>query len=845
MTPDRWNQIKDLLASTLSVSPPDRAAFLDLHAGGDEELRREVLSLLESNDEAGDFLEPVEVATPAADSANEAEPDLAGVRIGAYELVREIGRGGMGAVYLAVRADNEFSKHVAVKLIRRGMESEFSVRRFRDERQILARLEHPHIARLLDGGTTSSGFPFFVMEFVAGEPLLEHCRTRQLGVRERVEIFLKACSAVEYAHRRMIVHRDLKPGNILVTPDGAPKLLDFGIAKIIDPEANDVLGETTVGGFRLITPAYASPEQIRGEPATPRSDMYALGIVLWELVTGSRALDLAPTATDESEMMLLGKLRGVARKAVSPNADDRYDSVAAFAGDLERVLAGVELAAAGTAPRQTPPHGSIAVLPFQLLGVDASESYLGLGIADALITRLSNVGRIAVRPTGAVIQLAGAGAREAGRALNVRFVLDGLVQKAGGRVRVTVQLVECEAQTPAWAGGFDAELRDLLKLEDSISEQVAQALIPQLTGEEREHLARSGTSSAKAHEVYLRGRWYWNKHTEDALPQALVLFTEAIAEDPRYGRAYAGIADYHTALGARGILMPREAFGAAVEAADNAIALDSTLAEAHASRGFALWARDRDYEMAAHHLQLAITLKPEYALAHDWIGLMNSARGRTEAAIASIERARRLDPHSLLYASDLALCQYAARRYDLAVSCFQAPTDFTSAINGSVLALSLLAKGEAAPACEAARRFADVTGRNPLALGVQAQAAAASGDGALARSLLDELQVKSRDYYVSGIALALANLACGRKDEALNQLERAWVDREWWTEWLGLMPVWDGLRQEPRFMRLMEDQTAGQQPAPVPGGLRGAWAAAALAGKRRLEAYRARIAEIF
>jgi serine/threonine protein kinase/Flp pilus assembly protein TadD len=818
---------------------------VDQHTEGDEELRREVLSLLDSHEEAGDFLEPTaEVEDSAPAKENEPEPDLAGVRLGAYKLVREIGHGGMGAVYLAVRADNEFDKHVAIKLIRRGMESEFSVRRFRAERQILARLEHPHIARLLDGGTTSGGFPYFVMEFVGGEPLLDHCRSRQVSVRQRVEIFLKACSAVEYAHRRMIVHRDLKPGNILVTDDGTPKLLDFGIAKIVDPESPDLVGEVTMSGYRLITPAYASPEQVRGEPATSRSDIYALGIVLWELVTGSRLLEIPPTA-DENEMQLLGNLHRVVLKSASPNPDDRYDSVAAFACDLEGALAGVELSTGGTASRQTPPHGSIAVLPFQLLGMDATENYLGLGIADALIMRLSNVGRIAVRPTGAVIQLAGAGAREAGRALDVRFVLDGLVQKVGGRVRVTVQLVECEAQTPVWADGFDAELEDLLRVENSISEQVAQALIPQLTGEERENLARSGTSSAKAHEAYLRGRWYWNKHTEEALPQSLVLFSEAIAEDPRYGRAYAGIADYHTALGARGVLVPQEAFGAAIEAADNAIALDPTLAEAHASRGFALWARDRDYELAAHHLQLAITLNPEYALAHDWAGLMNSARGKTEAALASIERARRLDPNSLLYASDLALCQYAARRYDLAVACFQAPTDFSSAINGSVLALSLMARGEAAQAREAALRFADVTGRNPLALGVLAQTAAASADRAQARSLLDELQVKSRDYYVSGIALALANLACGRKDEALGQLERAWVDREWWTEWLKLMPVWDSLREQPRFVRLIENQAAGRTPAPSPGSLRRVWAAAALAGKRRIDAYRARIAGIF
>ena len=857
VTPDRWNQIKDLMASALSVGPQDRAGFVESQAGGDDALRREVMSLLESHEEAGEFLEPEEAQGAAAEVETAPEPDLAGVRVGAYELVREIGRGGMGTVYLAARADNEFSQRVAVKLIRRGMESDFAVRRFRNERQILARLEHPHIARLLDGGTTGRGYPYFVMEFVAGEPLLAHCESRQLGLRERVAIFLKVCSAVGYAHRRMIVHRDLKPGNILISADGSPKLLDFGVAKILDPDGSDEPGEATLGGFRLVTPAYASPEQLLGDPATARSDIYALGIVLWELLTGSksktggeRSFELPDTEGNEPDLRLLRALRNVVLKAVRPKPKERYETVEGLAADLEKALAGVELAGA-TSSAEGPLQGSIAVLPFQFIGPDASEGYLGLGITDALITRLSNVGRIAVRPTAAVMKFAAdSNVREAGKALNVKFVLEGLVQKVQARVRVTVQLLESETETAVWAAGFDSEPEDLLKVEDSISEQVAQALIPQLTGEERQHLAQSGTANAKAHAAYLRGRWYWNRHTEDALPQALVLFTDAIAEDPKYGRAYAGIADYHTALGARGIFVPAEAFGAAIQAASDAIALDPKLPEAHASLGFALWARDRDFENAAHHLQLAIALNPDYVLAHDWLGLMNSARGRPESAVASIERARRLDPQSPLYASDLALCHYAARRYNLAVAGFDPAFDFTTALNGSVFPLSLLAKGESGRAFEAARGFAESSGRHALAVGVLALTAAATGDSARAHSLLGELNVKARNYYVSGIALAMANLACGRRGEALTHLERACEQRDWWTEWLGLMPVWDELRANPRFVRMLRYQAAAGgsaalvQSAPPPAGIRRAFASATALGKSRLKACRARIAEL-
>ena len=809
------------MASALSVDARERAAFVHAQAGADEELRREVLSLLAAHEEAGEFLE----ASPM-DSSSEPEPpepSLAGVRVGAYELVREIGRGGMGTVYLAARADREFHQRVAVKLIRRGMENDFAVRRFRNERQILARLEHPNIARLLDGGTTTAGHPYFVMEYVEGEPLLAHCRARELGIRERVEIFRKACSAVDYAHRRMIVHRDLKPGNILVMPDGTPKLLDFGVAKILDPAA-DSRSEATQGGYRLITPAYASPEQVRGEAATVRSDIYTMGVVLWELLTGARAgfpgdphaFDLPDSIADEGSWALLRSMHHVVLRAARPEPAERYESVAALDADLERALAGIEIPSGGPRAAELAPRGSIAILPFQFLGPEANQdSYLGLGITDALITRLSNVGRIAVRPTSVVMRFAGAGALEAGRGLNVQFVLEGLVQRVQGRVRVTVQLLEAGAPAPVWAAGFDAQLEDLLKVEDSISEQVAQALIPHLTGEEREYLAQSGTSSARAHEAYLRGRWYWARHTEDSLPQALVLFTEAIAEDPRYGRAYAGIADYHTSVGARAILPPAEAFAAAIESANTAIQLDPKLPEAHASLGFALWALDHDTEASSHHLQLAIALNPEYALAHDWVGLIQSARGRTEAALASIERARRLDPSSGIYAADLALCQYAAGRYDLAIACFEASSEPPSVINGAVLPLSLLAKGQADKAIETARGLAEATGRSTLVLGVLACVAAAAGDGKLARSLLDELTVKSRDYYVSGVALALASLACGRRQDALTHLERACRERDWWTLWLGRMPVWDALRGDPRFETLVAGQEQlGAPPSP-------------------------------
>jgi eukaryotic-like serine/threonine-protein kinase len=219
---------------------------------------------------------------------------MIGRRLGTYEIVEQIGEGGMGEVYRAIRADDQYHKQVAIKLVRASQNSDFVIRRFKNERQILATLDHPNIARLLDGGTTEEGIPYFVMELIEGQPITEYCDSRNLTIAERLKLFVAVCSAVQYAHQRLIVHRDIKPGNILVTREGTPKLLDFGIAKIVDTDSG--AGPATLTIFRALTPGYASPEQVKGEPITTVSDVYALGVVLYELLTGQHPYS-APGST--------------------------------------------------------------------------------------------------------------------------------------------------------------------------------------------------------------------------------------------------------------------------------------------------------------------------------------------------------------------------------------------------------------------------------------------------------------------------------------------------------------------------------------------------------------------
>jgi serine/threonine protein kinase/tetratricopeptide (TPR) repeat protein len=285
VTPQRWKQVESLFEQTLELDPDQRRIFVQNSCDGDEELRREVQSLLDSHERAGSFIDQPNLFFAREEIEGRDAPIASGQLIGSYRVVREIGRGGMGAVYLAERADEQYYKCVAVKLIKRGMDTDAVLRHFRNERQILATLDHPNIARLFDAGTTQEGLPYFVMEYVEGLPIDKYCDAHRLSIGERLKLFCEVCAAVAYAHRHAVIHRDIKSSNILVTPEGVPKLVDFGIAKILQPDDGS---ETlpTIASLRPMTPQYASPEQVRGERLTLATDIYSLGVVLYELLTG-------------------------------------------------------------------------------------------------------------------------------------------------------------------------------------------------------------------------------------------------------------------------------------------------------------------------------------------------------------------------------------------------------------------------------------------------------------------------------------------------------------------------------------------------------------------------------
>ncbi|HEX8174022.1 MAG TPA: protein kinase [Pyrinomonadaceae bacterium] len=872
MASERWRDIEEIFQTALDLAPEERARYVTRACASDDQLRREVEQLLTQHESAGDFLdEPLYERSGIHELANllETERDtLIGQRLGAYRIERQIGRGGMGAVYLAERDDNTFQRRVAIKIIKRGMDTDFVLRRFRHERRILAALDHPYIARLLDGGATPTGQPYFVMEYIEGQPLYAYCDIHRLPVRERLHLFSQICEAVDYAHRKQVIHRDIKPSNILVTDGGVPKLFDFGIAKLLDSELGSDTAPETATAMRMMTVEYASPEQVQGLPVTFLSDVYSLGLLLYELLTGHRPYnfrsrllhDMARVITEEEpeppsisvtrnnnlmtvayvshEAATVGhlcELRGetpeslshklsgsldlITLKALRKEPSQRYASAAELRDDILRYQEGRPVSApfylpaqpgrAESAPRSKTDEMSIAVLPFKLMSAhtgDTGDQYLGIGLADALITRLSNVRRLVVRPTSSVLQYSKDGdPLQAGRRLAVDYVVDGSIRRAGETLRITVQLLSVQGEATRWAGKFDEKVTDVLLLEDLISEQVAVALIPKLTGEEQQQLAKRGTNNEQAFEAYLRGRYHFHSLTEEGFAKSLQDYYRAIAFDPEYALAYAGIADYFIFLGIYGIVPFAESSAAAKQAAQRAVELDDTLSEAYAALAFATVCHDFDWRMAEEFHKRAIALNPNSSTAHNWYAFTLMQEARFEEALAEVRRSLELDPVSPLTSMSLAWCYYHWHRLDDALNVYRRVIESEPHFGYGriVYSWALRCAGHHDEAIAQAKKAVELAGDGQLYLSGLAAAYASAGRVEEARAVLATLDEMSRTRYISPYCLALVYCYLNEKERAFALLEEAVNIGDAWVTWVAVDPQLDCLRSNPRFDELV------------------------------------------
>jgi serine/threonine protein kinase/Tfp pilus assembly protein PilF len=792
--------------------------------------------------------------------------------VGAYVIVRELGHGGMGTVFLAERADGQFEKQVAIKILNRGADTTEILHRFRAERQILAKLDHPNIARLLDAGTTDDGLPYFIMDYIVGAPVTRFAVAQKLSTRQRLELFLKICDAVEFAHRNLVVHRDIKPSNILANAEGEPKLLDFGIAKILAKDED--AAQSTTEAQRHLTPICASPEQAKGDPITIATDIYSLGALLYEMLSNQKPHRFSTARPSREELALVvgeqvppppstvasdaetarhlrGDLDAIVLLAMRKEPGMRYATVADLAADVRRhlarkpvvarhptlgyrakclvkrngsrlvtssvvmiVLAGVLFAFwsrsqqnAGEAAAIT--RKSIAVLPFENLSSDPDNAYFAEAIQDEILARLSKIADLKVisRTSTQKYKSAPDNLREIAKQLGVGNVLEGSVQKSGDAVRVNVQLINALNDAHLWGDVYERKLTDIFAVESDIAETIADTLQAELTGAEKQLIAAQPTTDLTAYELYLKGRSLWSKRGGENLRQAIGFYEQAIARDPKYALAYAGLAEAYVLLPGYTATAPQDAYPAAKAAALKALQLDEKLAEAHTALGLLLCDGDLDMAGSISEFQRAIALNPNYATAHHWYGngpLL--ALGRFEEAIAEGKRAIELDPLSPIINADLGKNLYNARRYDEAIAQLRKtleidPTFYYTHYN---LGIALQLKGDV-PAAVAEYTKAQQLSDDPIVQVLLAAAKAQSGDKDAAIQMLAEQEELSQHRHVRACCRTLLYLSLGNRDEAIRQLEEGIADHDSLTASLiKVDPTLDPLRGDPRFQALVQ-----------------------------------------
>jgi len=859
MKPEEWNQIDELFQKALNEAPGDRAAFLDRACDGKEVTRREVESLLAHHDQAQGFLEqpPSEIAAELLTSGR--SQFLKGQFISHYRVTECLGAGGMGEVYLA--RDTRLNRPVAIKVLLSPFTSDsHKVQRFEQEARAASALNHPNIVTIHEVGQVN-GAQYIVAEYIEGQTLSQRLtRSGPMNVGEALDVAMQIANALDAAHAAGIVHRDIKPDNVMLRPDGLVKVLDFGLAKLFEPatfisgpEASDKRSLRTNPGMVMGTARYMSPEQARGQNVDARTDIWSLGVVFFEMLTGKSPFDgetpshVIVNLLDEPAPSLSAHVKDIppaleriVNKSLCKNIDERYRTTTEFADDLKNLRVQLQdsgrlnqsmtavanrplpnfrnwwrrgaiaavtaiVLAAGVFPflaRPDKPIHSVAIVPFANNG-DAATEYLSNAISETLVNSLSQIPQLRVAPRSMAYRYKdeNVDARTIGRELGVRAVLTGRVASRGDGVEIQVDLLDTESMSELLRATYSRRLIDLLDAQ----KELAAAVVSKLGLQSR--ASKYDTNSNEAYQLYLQGRYYWQKYSR-SLDGDLKMgdyFQKAIAIDPNYSLAYAGLADYYATMGLLGRMPGAQSWPKSEEAAVKALALDESVGEAHHSLAAVRIWYDHNWREAERELQRAIELKPDFAEGYTLYARLLDATGRVDEAIAAAKRSWEVDPHMPHRRAPLLGGYYFhARRYDLAAEEFRKSVENDPGDPNAHIGLGrvYVQQKKLAQALAEARK-AKALVHDARLLAYLGGLFAAAGDTEEATKILVEAKTlaSKRPYLAHSIASIYAGL--GNNTEAIIWLTKSVDEFDAFVIELKVDPRFDTLRQDPRFAAVL------------------------------------------
>jgi serine/threonine-protein kinase len=746
--------------------------------------------------------------------------------LGPYSICELLGSGGMGEVYRA--RDNRLKRDVAVKVLPENLAENPEARaRFEREAQSVAALSHPNILAIHDFGC-ENGVSFAVMELLEGETLRARMDRGQMGFSKALDIARDIVRGLEAAHSRGIVHRDLKPENVFLTTGGMVKILDFGLAKNQAPgfSTNSETSAPTLGlsqpGAVMGTIGYMSPEQARGHPVDQRSDLFSLGAVLYEMISGKRPFEGASTADEIGAILredpppcsstrgsLPPALDRVVGRCLEKDVRNRFQTASDLLFALESVHdhdTGISSFGGQTAdPVAAIPIQSVAVLPFANMSPDPEQEYFCEGMAEEVINALGTIEGLRVAARSSAFRFTGKALdiREVGNALNVKSVLEGSVRTAGNRVRVTVQLVDVDNGFQIWSERFDRSMEDIFAIQDEISESIVQALQVQLGIHGREDLSRP-TASVEAYHLYLKGLHNWYKRERGSLQQAADFFEQAVAVDPDYALAHAGLAISYCSLAFYG-MRPAIARDRANAAAERAAALAPGLAEVHAALGMVASWLAFDWETAEKEYKLALEANPSYALAYIWYGMMLATLSRHDEAIALATRAWEVDPLSPYANTALGLAHVQAGRREEALPILEESVNIDAGFLYTlwVLGSTYGALGRFDESVAVFEKAVALSGRGSYYLSWLGWAYGVAGRKPEAETILAELTAGYPDQEIQPAMLMQVSSGLGDLDSAFAWLEESVAHGDPAAGFIGFTPM-DPLRGDSRFGRIRE-----------------------------------------